>query len=88
MKIVEFDAVDDIDPEQWRTLWQHCADATVFQTQEWMRAWTCVFAPMRADVKLITAWDGERLICAPGLGPQQRPGPGGWAEVLEQLPWV
>lgn len=32
-------------------------------------------------------WDGERLICAPGLEPAQRPG-GDWARELEKLAWV
>lgn len=69
MKFVEFNAVDDIDQDQWRTLWEQCTDATVFQSREWMRAWTSVFAPSSDDVKLITAWEGERLV---GIAPFAR----------------
>jgi CelD/BcsL family acetyltransferase involved in cellulose biosynthesis len=69
MKCVEINAVDDIDSHQWRQLWVQCSDATVFQRREWMRAWTAVFAPASNDVKLITAWDGERLV---GLAPLAR----------------
>jgi hypothetical protein len=82
MKFVEFNAVDDVDPEQWRTLWEQSRDATVFQTQAWMRAWTAVFAPSRDDVKLITAWEDARLI---GIAPiarsalHARGGEGEWA---------
>ncbi len=69
MNVFEVNSIDAVDAHQWDELCLHCPDATVFQSRQWLRAWAEVFATPPADLKLIVAIDGERLV---GLAPLVR----------------
>lgn len=66
MKVVEVGAVEAIDDAQWMDLWQHCPDATVFQSRDWLLAWREAFDNPGESVKVLAAYEGTQLM---GLAP-------------------
>jgi CelD/BcsL family acetyltransferase involved in cellulose biosynthesis len=66
VKVVEVGAVEAIDDAQWMDLWEHCPDATVFQSRDWLRAWQETFDKPGENVKVLAAYEGTQLV---GLAP-------------------
>jgi CelD/BcsL family acetyltransferase involved in cellulose biosynthesis len=72
VNVVEFNSIDAIDGALWDDLWNHCPDATIFQRQQWIQAWVATFAPAADTLKVLTVFDGARLV---GLAPLVREAP-------------
>src|SRR6266702_3943144 len=81
LNVVEVNSIEAIDSTQWDELWEHCPDATVFQSRQWLQAWLDVFGSPEDPPKLLAAFDASRLV---GLAPLVRdPAAGCWKIVAD-----